>query len=388
MAQHKQACVEDRAGRAMSEVMSFVTDFRIDLGSPQYYHKLMNYGLNYLKDMSDDEITRLAKDDLGMEKKSDVKKFVKACRVLKNDEFIPVTENDLWRLKNDEYIPAFHRLGSLAVAVTAESDFNNKLINRSRATLTMRKQFRAYGIDVESAMAKLGTYNISLIYAARDGINCNEHMFALLGKHAGMANDLWVASCSFVDSSLTALQYHKSALVLAKKGKAADALTLLVKCAEVAKEMSNVADGLTVRARELTCHACTALSSTIDEADRKNPEGESTKYAKYGRFCLSEDSLDEVIKTLKIVMQSLFQITITFDKTKTFWKEVEKLHNNMKNVLDVLDANAMIEKIEMSAFNWFVLGRMKYQAKKKSLDALVKLRREKTNREYWGFPPF
>jgi len=129
MTEHKQACVED------DEVMIFLKHFRLE----QYCKNLMDYGLNslddwiHLKDMSEDEIARMATEDLRIKKKSHVKRFVKACTALKNGEYIPVTKDDL---KSSKY----HKLGSLAVAVRDEFGFDNKIINESQIAIDMQKK--------------------------------------------------------------------------------------------------------------------------------------------------------------------------------------------------------------------------------------------------------
>jgi len=416
MAEHKQDWtdwVEDRAG------VKFLKHFGLEQYSKTFHGILDLCDLERLKGMDVDEIVDLARGQ-GIKKESDLIKFMKAWMALKKGEYIgrdciPVKYLDLKPSK-------YHKLGSLAVAVTDESDFDNKVINASQMAIDMQKQFS--DMDVHAAMTKLAMCGVLLQNAARDGINCNKHVAVLLDEHAKMVKDSSIASSSFVGSSLTVLQYHKLALVLANKGKsAAEALTSLAKCAEVAKEMSKVAKGLTSRACELTRHANTAKSSKIEEktslkdkimqlkadiaAGRekrkklKEEMGEigsdEEEYAKYERrrennrnirntkielagVSVRKRSLNKAIKTLEIVIEHCEQIALIFDKTRAYWKEMEKknhknisCHDSMKSVhvSDAEEIGMVIEEIEKSALNSFVLGRIYYKAKKEIVGALL-----------------
>merc|ERR1712154_284234 len=168
-----------------------------------------------------------------------------------------------------------------------------------------------------------------------------------------MGKDSPIASASFVRSSLTVLQYHKLAIVLSKEGEVDDAFILLAKCAEIGKEMSKVAEGLTIRARELNDHARAAMSLTIkekivlkdkikqmkaDTATRKDEvkELEEARHAKYGKLCASEDSLDKVIKTLEIVVRHCGQIEVSFNNSNFVGNTVSKLSSDIVDVVNEL----------------------------------------------------
>jgi len=208
-----------------------------------------------------------------------------------------------------------------------------------------------------------------------------------------MVKDSYIASSSFVGSLLTALEYHKLALVLVKKGKVADGFTFVAKCAKVAKEMSNVAEGLTIGVCELIQHTKTALKSTIEEktsvcidlsikianiaVDGPKEKKLEEEMAAMEAMGVRKDSLEKAIKTLRIVIEHYDQIHVIFNKTKVYWNEVEKVHKKISchdgmNSLNAKEIERSIGEIEKFALNLFVLGRINCKAKKEINGALLK----------------
>jgi len=314
---------------ADEQLLNFLTHF----GLGRYFENGMDCpGLKVLKCMDEDESERMATHDLGIENKSHVVKFVKACAAL----------------KNGEYIPRPVREDSELVAVSDESGEKDRIF--------FQKKLYSYGVNVHETMKKLATDGALLQDAARDG-NYNAHVVALLDKHAKIVKDSPIASSSFVRSSLTVLQYHKLAIVLAeenKEGEVDDAFILLAKCGEIGKEMSKEAEGLAIRSRELNDQARTAMSLILEEkivlkdkikqmkadiATGKDEMKEPAEEARYGKLCASEDALDKVIKTLEIVIRHCGQIEVAFNTSNIVGGIVGKASSDIMDIVNALVKN-------------------------------------------------
>lgn len=124
-----------------------------------------------------------------------------------------------------------------------------------------------YQINVAQAMESLSrvTGLLRLAYAGSKGFPCAKHVIAIQSDFQGLSKDSLLTTGVFVNSTVSALKWHKMAVTLVEKGKLEAALKILKKCAEVADKMAKASGTLAGRAQLLCNQSREALVQATDD---------------------------------------------------------------------------------------------------------------------------
>jgi uncharacterized coiled-coil DUF342 family protein len=137
-------------------------------------------------------------------------------------------------------------------------------------------------IDVNATMKNLANVGnvIKLAYAGSKGFKCSEQTILILSEYQSLIHNSFSTMNAFVQSCLSALKYHKAAILLAEKEKFPQAIKIISKCAELAVKMAQESQKL------------------VDEADKLINRSTEALQAAHSDENITRRQRDEIIRTM------------------------------------------------------------------------------------------
>eukprot|EP01084_Bolivina_argentea_P306749 530116_1 len=211
------------------------------------------------------------------------------------------------------------------VQVENSSDIEKILKNEQNKKMVMQYEKRYYTINVHDAMIKLETSGnlLQLAYASSHGFSCQAIIVNLLSKYATLVKQTDIATGTFVETSITSLQYHKTAFDMLPNdiGKAIEIICL---CCEQAKEMADIAEGLEKKTEDLILVAEKAFEQAVEDKTSKNKDKEQL-VKKMRKTKAQRDELSKLIKKFNKDISDLQNQQFQTDAVKKQVESVQRL---------------------------------------------------------------
>ena len=130
------------------------------------------------------------------------------------------------------------------------------------------KQVKTYHtINIHVALTNLANIGnvLKLAYAGSRGFSCSAPIIEILANYQSLIKNSFITASSFVEACLSALNYHRMAIMLADKNKIDKSILIVSKCSELAKKMAAESEKLIVESQNLCDLSTQALIKAHDD---------------------------------------------------------------------------------------------------------------------------